>query len=192
MAYAICIASRGRYDEAIAQLDTAQRRDPLRFGIGALLGRVHVSAGRPDEAIAALTRALDINPQADLAWQQLGEAYLMKGRGADAIAAFRKAAELSGVRDSAQLAYAFAVTGDRATAERIVRDIVASSGARYLPPFHIAMAYSGLGDADEAFRWLERAYDERASFIGGVKSTRAFAPLHRDPRWGSLLAKMGL
>jgi hypothetical protein len=116
----------------------------------------------------------------------------MKHRNADAIAAFRKAALLSGVRDSAQLAYAFAVTGDRATAQRIVRDIVASSSARYVPPFHIAMAYAGLGDADQAFQWLERAYDERASFIGGVKMTRAFAPLHADARWQRLLGKMGL
>ena len=192
MTYAVCIASRGRYDEGLAQLDTARQRDPLLFGIGALLGRLYVNAGRPDEAIVALTQTLDINPQADLAWQQLGEAYLMKGRNADAIAAFRKAALLSGVRDSAQLAYAFAVTGDRATAQRIVRDIVASSSARYVPPFHIAMAYAGLGDADEAFRWLERAYDERASFIGGVKMTRAFAPLHADARWQRLLGKMGL
>jgi eukaryotic-like serine/threonine-protein kinase len=192
MAYAVCVASRGRYDEGLAQLDTARQRDPLRFGIGALLGRLYVSAGRPDEAIVALTQTLDINPQADLAWQQLGEAYLMKRRNADAIAAFRKAALLSGVRDSAQLAYAFAVTGDRATAERIVRDIVASSSARYVPPFHIAMGYAGLGDADEAFQWLERAYDERASFIGGVKMTRAFAPLHADARWQRLLGKMGL
>jgi serine/threonine-protein kinase len=192
MTYAVCLSMRERYDEAIAQLDTARQLDPLRFGIGALLGRVYVTARRPDEAIAVLTKTLDINPQADLVWQQLGEAYLLKGRSADAIAAFRKAALLSGVRDSAQLAYALAVTGDRAAAERIVRDIVASSSTRYVPPFHVAMAYSGLGQVDEAFRWLDRGYDERASFMVGVKVTAAFAPLHGDPRWGRLLAKMGL
>ena len=192
MTYAICINSTGRYDEAIAQLDTARQLDPLRFGIGALLGRVYVNARRPDEAITVLTQTLDINPQADLVWQQLGEAYLLKGRNVDAITAFRKAAALSGVRDSAQLAYALAVTGDRAAAERIVRDILASSTVRYLPPYHIAMAYAGLGQVDEAFRWLDRAYDERASFMAGVKAAPAFTPLHRDPRWGKLLAKMGL
>ena len=192
MTYAICINSTGRYDEAIAQLDTARQLDPLRFGIGALLGRVYVNARRPDEAITVLTQTLDINPQADLVWQQLGEAYLLKGRSADAIAAFRKAATLSGVRDSAQLAYALAVTGNRSEAERIVRDILASSTVRYLPPYHIAMAYAGLGQVDEAFRWLDRAYDERASFMAGVKAAPAFTPLHGDSRWGKLLAKMGL
>src|SRR5215207_1249690 len=192
MAFAICIATQGRFDEAIAQLDTARASDPLRFTIGALLGRVYVEAGRADEAIAVLTHTLDINPQADLVWQQLGEAYLLKGRNPDAIAAFRRAAELSGVRDSAQLAYAYAVTGDRATAQRIVRDIVASSPTRYVPPFHVAMAYAGLGQVDTALDWLERGYDERASFMGGIKVTTAFKPLHGNPRWARLVAKMRL
>ena len=192
MAYGVCLGARSRFDEGLAQLDTARRSDPLRMGIGALRGRVLVGAARPDEAIAALTHALDLNPQADLAWEQLGEAYLMKGQDADAIAAFRKAAELSGVRDSAQLAYALAVTGDRGTAERIVRDLVTSSRTRYVPPFHIAMAYAGLGQVDTALDWLEQAYEERASFISGINVTEAFKPLHGNPRWGQLVAKMGL
>jgi hypothetical protein len=61
-----------------------------------------------------------------------------------------------------------------------------------VPPFHIAMAYSGLGQVDEAFRWLDTAYAERSSFLDGVKVTSAFAPLHGDPRWRRLLAQMGL
>ena len=190
--YAVCLMSTGRNPEAVAQLDTARRLDPLRVGIGALLGRAYVNWGRPDEAIAALDQAIDLNPQADLAWQQLGHAYLLKHQSVDAIAAFRKAAVLSGLRDSAHLAYAYAVTGDRATAERIVGDLVASSSRRYVSPFHIAMAYSGLGRVDDAFAFLERGYEERASFMGGVKVTAAFAPLHGDPRWSRLLAKMGL
>ena len=166
--------------------------DPLRFGIAALRGRLFVIANRPDEAITALQQAIDLNPQADLAWQQLGEAYLLKGRNADAIVAFQKAALLSGVRDSAQLAYAFAVTGDRATAERIVRDIDASAASRYVPPFHIAMAYAALGRVDEALDRLEQGYDERASFIVGLTITPAFKPLHGNPRYDRLVAKMGL
>jgi len=192
VAYAICLWSTGRFTEAVVQLDTARQLDPLRPGVAAVLGRVYVSWGRPDEAIAALTHSIDLNPQADLAWQQLGHAYLLKGQRAEAIAALQKAAVLSGLRDSAQLAYAYAVTGDPTTARRIVREILATSDTRYIPPYHIAMAYAGLGEFDEAFRWLEQAYAERASFTGGAKVTAAFAPLHTDPRWRPLLAKMGL
>ena len=190
--YAVCLMATARNAEAVAQLDTARRLDPLRVGIGALLGRVYVNWGRPDEAIAALNQVVDLNPQADLAWQQLGHAYLLKKQSAEAIAAFRKAAALSGLRDSAHLAYAHAVTGDRSTAERIVGDLVASSSRRYVSPFHIAMAYAGLGRVDDAFAFLERGYEERASFMDGVNVTAAFAPLHGDPRWSRLLAKMSL
>jgi serine/threonine-protein kinase len=190
--YAICLMSTGRFAEAVTQLETARKTDPLRPAVGAVLGRVYVNWGRPDEAIAALDHAIDLNPQADLAWQMLGHAYLLKGQNAEAIAALQKAAVLSGLRDSAQLAYAYAVTGDRATARQIVRELLASSDTRYIPPYHIAMAYAGLGQVDEAFHWLERAYEERASFTGGVKITQAFAPLHGDPRWRALLARMGL
>jgi serine/threonine-protein kinase len=184
--------STGRFAEAVTQLETARKIDPLRPAVGAVLGRVYVNWGRPDEAIAALKQAIDLNPQADLAWQVLGHAYLLKGQRTEAIAALQKAAVLSGLRDSAQLAYAYAVTGNPATARRIIRDLLASSNTRYIPPFHIAVAYSGLGEVDEAFRWLERAYEERASFMGGAKVTTAFAPLHADPRWRRLLVKMGL
>jgi serine/threonine-protein kinase len=190
--YSVRLMSDGRERDAIAQLDTARATDPLRPAIGALLGRAYVQARRPDEAIVALRDAIDLNPQADLAWQQLGHAYLLKQQPAEAIEALQRAAALSGIRDSAHLAYAFAVTGQRDSALRIVRDLVESSRTRYVTPFHIAMAYAGLGDADSAFLWLERSYEERGSFLNGVAATEAFEPLHGDPRWARLLERMGL
>ena len=54
------------------------------------------------------------------------------------------------------------------------------------------MAHAGLGEVDEAFRWLEQGFAERAAFMDGVKVTPAFDPLHTDPRWVSLLRRMGL
>jgi hypothetical protein len=54
------------------------------------------------------------------------------------------------------------------------------------------MAHAGLGDIDEAFRWLERGFADRAAFMDGVKVTRAFDVLHGDVRWESLLRRMGL
>lgn len=192
LVYSVRLQSDRRYADAVAQLDTARSLDPLRPALGALLGRAYVNAGMPDEAITALRSAIDLNPQADLAWQQLGHAYLLKDMPDEAIAALRRAAELSGMRDSAHLAYAYAVTGHRDTAQRIVRDLVASSSSRYVVPFHIAMAYAGLGDVDESFLWLERAYEERGSFVSGVGITAAFEPLHDDPRWERLLRRMGL
>ena len=57
---------------------------------------------------------------------------------------------------------------------------------------HLAMAYAALGEIDEAFRWLDRGYQERGSFMAGVNVTSAYTPLHGDPRWRALLVRMGL
>ena len=86
----------------------------------------------------------------------------------------------------------YAVTGRRADAKRLVEMLVASDGSRYVPPFHIALAYAGLGDKDAAFRWLERAYNEHASFMDGVKVTPGLNVLHSDPRFAALLKRMNL
>ena len=189
---AICLRAQGRFDEALAQLDTAARADPLDLGTTTVLGRVYVNAGRSDDAIRVLTNATRAHPQADMAWEQLGHAYLLKGMHGEAIAALQSAARLTGARDSAQLAYAYAVTGDRATAKRIVQTLLASRSQRYVPPFHVAMAYAGLGQTNDAFRWLDLAFDERASFLDGVMVDPGFESLRGDPRWRVLLAKMGL
>jgi hypothetical protein len=54
------------------------------------------------------------------------------------------------------------------------------------------LAEAGLGDKDAAFRWLERAYGEHASFMDGLKVTPAFDGLHSDPRFTALLERMHL
>ena len=110
----------------------------------------------------------------------------------EAIDAFRRAAALNGVRDSAHLAYAYGVTGHRDDGKRLIESLVASDRSRYLPPFHIALAFAGLGDKDAAFRWLDRAYSERASFMDGLKVTPAFDVLRSDPRFAALLERMHL
>ena len=190
--FAIPLQDQGRVDEALAQLDTARTMDPLAPLVGVVLGRVYVNARRPAEAIRPLQDALALVPDLDLAYQQLGHAQLQLGSPAEAIAAFKRAAALSGARDSAHLAYAYAVVGQRAEAERIVQALVESSARRYVPPFHIAIAYTGLRDADAAFTWLQRGYTERGSFMDGVEVTPAFVPLHGDPRWRPLLRRMHL
>jgi hypothetical protein len=84
-----------------------------------------------------------------------------------------------------------AVTGDQAGARRLLKELCDGADTDRLS-FHIAMAHSGLGDVDDAFRWLERGFTNRAAFMDGVKITPAFDGLHADPRWASLLRQMGL
>ena len=190
--YALLLQDQGHFDRALAHLDTARASDPLAPLVNTIRGRVYVNARRPAEAIRPLEEALALSPDLDIAYQQLGHAYLQQGKPADAITALRRAAALSGLRDSAHLAYAYGVTGQRAEAARVVRALLDPAAPRDLPPFHLAMAYAGLGDKDAAFQWLERGYMERGAFMDGVKVTPAFASLHSDPRWAQLLRRMGL
>jgi TolB-like protein/Tfp pilus assembly protein PilF len=189
---AVCLQDQGRFDEAITEMHTARALDPLSSHVGNLLGRIHVNARRPDDAIRYLRDALELNPESDLAYQQLGHAYLQRGMADDALAALRQAAARSGARDAAHLAYAYAVSGDAAAARRILEDLLDPATNPDVAPFHIAMAFAGLGERDTAFHWLERAYAERAAFMDGVRITPAFDSLHADPRWSNLLRRMGL
>lgn len=192
LAFAICLQDQERFAEAVEQLETARAADPLALHVGAVLGRVYVNARQPDRAIPVLRETLELGPELDLVHQQLGHAYLQTGTAREAIAAFQRASELSGERDSAHLAYAYAVTGARSDAERIVQALLDPAAHRGVLPFHLAMAYAGLGDVGAAFQWLERGYEERASFMDGIKVTPAFDVLRPDPRWKRLLRRMGL
>lgn len=189
---AVCLQDQGRFDEAINEMQTARALDPLSSHVGNLLGRIYVNARRPDEAIRYLQDALDLNPESDLAYQQLGHAYLQKGMAPEALGALRQAAALSGARDAAHLAYAYAVTGDEAAAREILAELLNPAANPDAAPFHIAMAFAGLGERDAAFQWLERGYAERAAFMDGVQITPAFDSLHADVRWKTFVRRMGL
>lgn len=189
--FAICLQDQERFDEALAGLEIARAADPLAPFVSAVMGRVFVNARRPDDAIRTLRGALELVPDLDVLHQQLGHAYLQKGMNDEAVAALERAAALSGQRDTAQLAYVLAVTGRREEAKRIVAEL-AQGAHPGRQAFHLAMAYAGLGDADQAFRWLEHGYAERGSFMDGVKVTPAFDALHSDGRWNDLLRRMRL
>ena len=186
----IHLLNRGRLAEAIARLTHARTLDPLSAPVRMQLGRAYVAARRPDLAIASLRTAVELSPGFTAAHLHLGDAHLLRDEPAAALAAFRRAAALNGGRDSAQIAYGLGVTGQRADAARLLRAFVAAPRGRYLPPVPVAKAYAALGDADAAFRWLDRGVAERAAQMQTLAVTPGFDPLHADPRWAPLLRRM--
>jgi len=188
----INLLNRGRFEEAVGELTRARTLDPLSAPVRMQLGRAYVSAHRPDEAIAILVTAIELNPQFAAAHVQLGEAYLQRGKPAEALAAFRRAVAFSGARDSANLASALAMTGERGAAQGVLGALLATPRRSYLPPVPMAKAYVALNDADAACAWLERGYAERAAQMRTIKVTPGFDALHADPRWVPLLRRIGL
>jgi TolB-like protein/DNA-binding SARP family transcriptional activator len=191
LSLALCLHAQGRLHEALTEAHAARRSDPLAPAVSTILGRIYVNAGQPDDAIRYLEEALQLSPLLDIAYQQLGHAYLQKGLHAEAIAALERATEMSGGRDAAHLAYAHAVAGDTIAARRILANLLAAPGPA-TEPFGLALAYAGLGDIDEAFRWLERGFDIRAPFMHATRITPSFQLLHSDSRWQDVLRRMNL
>jgi TolB-like protein/Tfp pilus assembly protein PilF/tRNA A-37 threonylcarbamoyl transferase component Bud32 len=188
--YGISLLDVTRFKEAEREFRVARELEPLLPHPNSLLGRYFVAIRQPDSAIKYLEEATKLGRGVDLGYQQLGHAYLQKGMKAEAIAAFREAASLSGARDSAHLVYAYAVTGDRAEAEKVLRQILSAPAGRYLSPVDMAIAYAGLGRKDEAFQWLERGVRERGPFMDNIRVMPGLESLRSDSRFARILRMM--
>jgi serine/threonine-protein kinase len=191
--YAIRLLAQRRFEESHEELKRALAADPLLADANMTMGRLYLSIDEPDKAVTCLREALQISPWFSFARCYLGHSYLLKGMQSEALVEFEQAATSGLAVDSAQLAYAYAVTGRRDEAASILRSLITPASGRYPPPFHIAMAYVGLGDVDEAFRWLDQALVQRVPFLMGALNVEpAFQQLRSDRRFPELLRRMGL
>jgi hypothetical protein len=82
------------------------------------------------------------------------------------------------------------VSGQTAEARKIIGQLIERTNHAYVSPFDIAVVYAGLGDREQAFAWLDRAYDERPRPMLGLKVNPRLDPLRSDPRFVALLRRM--
>ena len=129
-----------------------------------------------------------------MAHNRLGQVYLQQGAYDRAIEEFDEARTLS--RDSpidlAGLAHAYAVSGRRGRAEDMLADLRELSRRRYVPPFFMALVYSGLRDKDQAFLWLEKAYEQREGELVYLNVEPMLDGIRADPRFQELVRRVGL
>jgi hypothetical protein len=92
----------------------------------------------------------------------------------------------------AQLGEAHALAGNTARAREILRTLEECSRELYVPPYYFAYVHTGLGDADRAMDYLERAVAARAGPAYSIKGSFLLAPLRTHPRFGALLRRMNL
>jgi TolB-like protein/DNA-binding winged helix-turn-helix (wHTH) protein/Flp pilus assembly protein TadD len=186
----------GRFDEGIAEAKRARELDPLSLPVNnALAGRLLV-AGRVDEALDQVRKTLEMDPHFAPAHQTLGWAYLNQGKQKEAIREFQQALQLSGNTGTdftLDLAFAYAVGGQREEARRILTKLKQQHQKGLVPSGSVAILYGALGELNEAFAWLEKAYQERDPELTYINVPgRRFEPLRRDPRFKKLLVRMGL
>lgn len=186
--------SMGRFEEAFAQRKLAEKFDPVSAPTIAESGYPLYYARRYDEAIGYYQRALKLDPNYAMGHLFIGQAYVQKRMYEEAIAEIKEASTSSGgdIRTLATLGYALAVAGKRDEAEEVLDGLERLSKQRYVSSYFIAMIYVGLGEKDQAFQWLERAYEERITYMISLKVEPVFDPLRTDPRFSDLIRRIGI
>jgi class 3 adenylate cyclase/TolB-like protein/Tfp pilus assembly protein PilF len=192
--YADYLKAMGRFDEALAEMRVALELDPVSMAVNTGFGHVLYLARNFDGAIEQYSKALQIDPMFGPAHLWFGRPYLQKGMYSEAIAEIRQAVASSGgsTISLAVLAHAYASAGKKTEAREILNQLLERSRTGYLPSYWIALVFTGLGDVDQAMAWLERAYEERSSWVVWIKVEPRFDGLRADPRFVSLLRRMRL
>lgn len=189
--YAYYLASRERFDEAIAQIRRAQALDPLSVSIATDVGEILCWAGRYEQAIAQLREALEIEPNFPLAHNVLGMTYLKKGRVTDGVSELERALRLDdGPRMLSTLGYGYGIANRRDDVRAVEEKLRALSRKRYVSPFAFALVHAGVGEDDRAFDWLERAYSERSDTMAVLRVYPLIQGLRRDRRFADLIGRV--
>ncbi len=185
----------GRVDEALAEMRRAQRLNPLSLIIRTHLGLMLHWGRRYDEAIEQLRQTLEMEPDFAAAHYFLGRAYEQKGRYEETITHLEQALAISpGSPDRVgALGHAYATGKRKGKAEKALKELHKLSERRFVSAYDFAIIYVGLEEADQAFKWLERACQERSfSMLKSLKAEPRLDPLRPDPRFQDLVRRVGL
>ena len=183
----------GRFDEGIAEIQRAQELDPLSPIISGSVGWAFHMARQPDRAISQLRQTLQLDPDFAMTHFYLGMAYEGKQMYPEAIAAYRKAQEISPAGPGiVGLGHAYAMSAMKDEARTILDEVKQRVEKNEIRPPSVAIIYAGLNDADRAFEWMEKAYEQRAEGVVYLKAQPYFDNLRSDPRRADFLRRIGL
>ena len=186
------LVARGDFDRAIVEGKRSVELDPLSMINNADLGNTYFFSRRYDEAVSALKKAIEIDPRSYLAHYYLGEVLQQKGQAAEAIAEYKKAVELDDDPQAlALLGQAYARSGNRNDAEKILARLTEEAKTRYVSAYNMALMFLGLGEKEKALDALERAYNEGAgNDIYCIRVDPMLDELRKDPRFEALAEKI--
>jgi DNA-binding winged helix-turn-helix (wHTH) protein/TolB-like protein/tetratricopeptide (TPR) repeat protein len=192
--YASYLIVMGRQQEALSEIRQARALDPLSLTVNVHVARILFFSRGYDEAIEQCRKTLEIDPNFGGAHLFLGRSYKEKRMYQEALTELEKARDL--LKGSAEvlalIGYTYAVSGRLSESQKVLQELQGLSKQRYVSPYHIAMVYSGLGERDTAFLWLEKAYDDREGRLTILKFAPEFDGLRSDSRYADLLRRIGL
>src|SRR5436853_230153 len=189
--YGWTFSEMGRFDDAIAAEKKALELDPLNTFLNTDLAFFLYWARRYEEAITQIRKTLELDPNNAFAHSILGWCLIWKGSKTEARAEFQRATTLDDLPwYVGSLGYACAVSGDRAKAEQILRELEDLAKQRYVSPANRASVYLGLGENEKALDWLEKAYDDRDPILWWINGDQLYDSVRHAPRFEALFQKV--
>jgi TolB-like protein/Flp pilus assembly protein TadD len=183
----------GRFDEAIVKDRKAIELDPLNPFFQMALSFFLYWADQYDDAIAQARKTLEMDPNSAISHVLLGLSFLKKGDTASAIAELQKAkVPNAGAWYQGYLAYAYAISGDRAKTEQALRELEDLAKRQYVSPTAFATIYLGLGEKQSCLDCLEKCYEQQDSACWYLKIDQIYDSIRGEPRFQALLKKLGL
>jgi TolB-like protein/Flp pilus assembly protein TadD len=192
-AYGEWLTAMGRFEDAIVELERALDIDPLSSPISANLASAYCFVGQYDRAVEQIRRTVDLDPSFIAAQTLLAVLLACAGYFDDAVAEAQKCLSLPGsdLRGKSILGTVYAIAGRTEEAMRIAGELENQPPLRKLTS-GLPYIYGALGDRDHALKWLEEAYQARASNLVFVCQVPELKSLHGDPRFEELLRRIGL
>jgi DNA-binding winged helix-turn-helix (wHTH) protein/TolB-like protein/Flp pilus assembly protein TadD len=194
--YGLGLSFIGRHQEALAHLQRAVELDPLNLKYNANLGQGYINARQYDRALDQLDKTLQMDPKFFMTYEYLAQLYRATGNYDLWLQSWGKKAALNTnvyrLSSVEQLSRAYAAGGYPAAVRRIIQVEKQELPWRYIDPAELGYEYAALGNKDEAFRWLEKACQERSRSLQTILIEPSIDALRSDPRYASLLRRMGL
>ncbi len=196
--YAQYLSEMGRHQEAIAEIKRAQELDPLSLIINSVVGDTYIKARQYDQAIEQLRKTIEMDKNFIRSHRYLANAYQEKGMFNEAISELQTTSTLAGedpekaAKRAAALRTAYATSGAKGYYEKRLEFLKEDAETSRVSPYSIAAVYARLGNNDETFKWLEKAYRDRDVYVVYLKIDPQFDALRSDPRIMDLMRRIGL
>ena len=191
--YSLYLITMGRVDESLTEIKLVQQLQPLSVYLRSGMGAILYWARKYDQALDKILEALDMNPDFGTVHFVLGWIYEQTGMFEDSIKAFKRAIEILGFPYMGPLlGHAYAVSGNRKKAEKIISQVDEISREQYVSPYHRSAVHLALNEKDRAFDLLDKAIEERDNWLVTIKIDPRFDGLQSEQRYIRLLEKLGM
>jgi len=215
LCYAEYLAGLGRHDESFAVMSRYPEPGPTEVFRNLAFGELFYWSRQYDRAIQQLQNALELEPEVPATHFLLGLTYEQKEMYENALAELQKSNSLihshrrqqlsarfpdrkplstytSSMNVTAALGHAYAVSGHKTKAKELIQQLEKQAKRSYVSPYNIALIYTGLGESEKVFEWLEKEYADRSGGFTRIKVDPRFDPLRADSRFENLLERAGI